>query len=301
MLEISHVGKKFAKLQALQDVTFDVKDGSKCLLIGSNGAGKTTLVKCIVGLLRYSGVIRVDGLDALSEGKKARGKIGYVPQAFNLYDKLAVEEQAHLTAKLKGVGGDSIESNLRLMDMWDARRKRVGELSHGMRQRLSIALALFGDPALLIFDEPLSSIDLKGRLEFESILRRVGEMAKTVLISTHLPGLSGAVETAVIIDRGRVVAKGSPRELLTGIGSKDKLYLKFTPNLRAQAQRFLSDKKLVVETEGEWLRISVDSNSKMEILDSLVRGGYKMEDMVVEPSTIESAYVDLIGSVEQPH
>jgi len=295
MLEISHVSKNFGRVRVLHDVTFDVKDGSSCLLIGSNGAGKTTLIKSIVGLLNFSGEIRVDGLDARSDGKRARERIGYVPQAFNFYDKLAVEEEANLMARLKGLSAASTKGSLQLMGLWDARRRRVGELSHGMRQRLAVALGLINDPPLLIFDEPLSSIDLKGRLDFESMMRRLAKMGKTLLISTHLPGLSGSVEQTVVIDSGRVVAGGSPRDLLAGLGSKDKVYLKLPNSAKDQAKQALEDLKFDVKTEGEWLLISADPALKSQIIDAMTERGFEIQDIIIEPSTIESEYVNLIG------
>ena len=295
MLEISHVSKNFGRVRVLHDVTFDVKDGSSCLLIGSNGAGKTTLIKSIVGLLNFSGEIRVDGLDARSDRKRARERIGYVPQAFNFYDKLAVEEEANLMARLKGLSAASTKGSLQLMGLWDARRRRVGELSHGMRQRLAVALGLINDPPLLIFDEPLSSIDLKGRLDFESMMRRLAKMGKTLLISTHLPGLSGSVEQTVVIDSGRVVAGGSPRDLLAGLGSKDKVYLKLPNSAKDQAKQALEDLKFDVKTEGEWLLISADPALKSQIIDAMTERGFEIQDIIIEPSTIESEYVNLIG------
>ena len=140
MLHVEGVSKVYGKKAALDKVNLDVPVGVHMLLLGPNGAGKTTLIKCVMNLIRYKGKIEVDGIDTKKKSKAARSKIGYVPQSYALYDNISVMEHAKLTAKLKGVGTSEIDQILTTVGMFESKKKKVRELSSGMRQRVGIAL-----------------------------------------------------------------------------------------------------------------------------------------------------------------
>src|SRR5579862_2889830 len=171
MLEVSQVSKKFRKFQALDGVSFTIKKGSTVLLLGPNGAGKTTFIRCFMGLLNFKGQISFEGMSVSREGKKVRMKMGYVPQYFTFYEESPVIDQANLVCRLKGAQLKQVEDKLRMFNLWDVRRKSIKSLSSGMRQKLAIALALLNDPPFLIFDEPVTNVDVKGQLEFQSLIK----------------------------------------------------------------------------------------------------------------------------------
>jgi len=292
---VEHLSKDFGRVRALDDVSFEVKDKSRCLLLGANGAGKTTIIKSIMGLLNFEGRILVDGLDAVREGERVRRIIGYVPQAFTLYEHLSVIDEARLVARLKGFLGDSIQSNLELMNLWDLRSRPVGSLSHGMRQRLAIALALLNNPPLLIFDEPLSSIDLKGTLEFQAELQRLADAGKTLLIATHLAGLGELVSQAIILDRGRVVAQGNMENIISKLNRKNKMYIKVPNPDIDHAIETLKMLNFEVVRKGVWIFVAVEPMSKLRAINAIQQKGYQIEDMIVEPTLVESEYLSLVG------
>ncbi len=292
---MEHLSKDFGRVRALDDVSFEVKDKSRCLLLGANGAGKTTIIKSIMGLLNFEGRILVDGLDAVREGERVRRIIGYVPQAFTLYEHLSVIDEARLVARLKGFLGDSIQSNLELMNLWDLRSRPVGSLSHGMRQRLAIALALLNNPPLLIFDEPLSSIDLKGTLEFQAELQRLADAGKTLLIATHLAGLGELVSQAIILDRGRVVAQGNMENIISKLNRKNKMYIKVPNPDIDHAIETLKMLNFEVVRKGVWIFVAVEPMSKLRAINAIQQKGYQIEDMIVEPTLVESEYLSLVG------
>jgi ABC-type multidrug transport system ATPase subunit len=305
LLAVKTLTKTFGKFKALDDVSFTVQKGEAALLIGPNGAGKTTIVKCILGLLRYRGEILVDSANVFNDGGKARQEIGYVPQAVSFGYDNSIEEQAFLMARLKNARREDAVAALEDAGLWDIRRRKVTSLSHGMRQKLGISLALLTDPPLLIFDEPINNVDLKGQLEFRERVLELSKRGKTVLVATHLSGLSEFMATAIVLHRGRIVAQGTPRDLLTKMNAADTLYLRVDekdgPRVHEMIERHFEhhdDEGLEgpkVRLSNEWLVFSLPPGKKAKLLKEIQEAGYEIKDLIIEPSTIESQYVKLLG------
>ena len=159
MLKINAVTKKYGKVPANDNISFDIADGEIAVLIGPNGAGKSTIIKCITGLLRFSGEITIDGMN--NKSKEAKALIGYIPEMPAVYDMLTVGE--HLQFMLRAYNmpldetyGDEL---LRRFDLYDKKDKLGKELSKGMQQKLSICCALVHRPKVVIFDEPMVGLD----------------------------------------------------------------------------------------------------------------------------------------------
>ncbi len=297
--------KTFGKFKALDGVSFTVRKGDAALLIGPNGAGKTTIVKCILGLLRYKGEIVVDSANVFNDGGKAREKIGYVPQAVSFGYDNSIEEQAFLMARLKHARMEDAVAALKEAGLWEIRRRKVASLSHGMRQKLGISIAMLTDPPLLIFDEPINNVDLKGQLEFRERVLELSKRGKTVLVATHLSGLSEFMATAIVLDRGRIVAQGTPKDLLTRMNAADTLYLRVEakdgPGVHELIEGHFEhhddeeSKGPKVRLNNEWLVFSLPPGKKAELLKDIQDAGYGIKDLIIEPSTIESQYVKLLG------
>ncbi|HUI00109.1 MAG TPA: ABC transporter ATP-binding protein [Nitrososphaerales archaeon] len=296
MLTVQNVTKTYGKFKALDDVSFEVPQGQAVLLIGPNGAGKTTAIKSVLGLLTFRGSIKIDGLDIRTQGTHAREKIGYVPQALVFGYNTSVLEQAHFMAKLKGAPADEVGEALKRAALWDFRQRKVNSLSHGMRQKLGISLALLKDPPFLIFDEPINNVDLKGQLDFRNIVQDLSKQGKTLLIATHLSGLSEIVGNAIVIAKGKIIAQGTPQELLTKMNAADTMYLRITEENVAKVAQIVQDiLGSKISQNGEWLVFSLPPGMKSTILEKVILNGYKIKDLIVEPSTIESSYVRLLG------
>src|SRR5579872_5998645 len=199
ILEVTHLRKKFGKFAAVDDVSFSVAKGSRVLLLGPNGAGKSTIIKCVMGLLSFSGEIHADGVDAKRDSEEARKRIGYIPQQLAYYENLTVYDQTLFICKLKKAKIAKIQENLQKVDLWEHRKKKVKSLSQGMKQRLGIAIALLSEPPLLIFDEPTVNVDLKGQLDFQATAERLAGEGKTVLIVTHYPGFGDFANDAIVM------------------------------------------------------------------------------------------------------
>lgn len=209
-------------VRALDGVSLDVPPGMFGLL-GPNGAGKSTLMRIIVTLQRPgTGTVVVDGIDALANPAAVRASLGYLPQDFGFHPNVPVQETLDHFAALKGVAGrrerhEVVEALLHRVNLWDARARAAGTLSGGMRQRLGVAIALCGAPRLLVLDEPTAGLDPAERHRLYDILAECGDRA-IVLLSTHLvEDVHALCPAMAIIDQGRVVARGSPGDLVAGL------------------------------------------------------------------------------------
>jgi gliding motility-associated transport system ATP-binding protein len=295
LLSVKNVTKTYGSFKALDNVSFTVEKGAAVLLIGPNGAGKTTVIKSVLGLLSFKGTIEVDSLNIAKHGSQARAKIGYVPQALVFGYNTSVEEQGYFIAKLKGAKRNDAVNALKQAGLWEIKRRKVNSLSHGMRQKLGISLALLNNPPLLIFDEPINNIDLKGQLEFRNTVQLLTKQGKTLLVATHLSGLSEIVANAIVIAKGKILAQGTPEELLTKMNAADTMYLRVdegnVQKVKEMIERSLGVK---IDQDREWLVLSLPPGMKSTILELVVLGGFKIKDLIVEPSKIESSYVKLL-------
>jgi len=295
-LQVHNVTKRYGKFTALDEVSFQTNRGTHTLVLGPNGAGKTTMLKCMMGLVRFEGSISINGFDLKKNPRKAKAMMGYVPQNYAFYENLSVLEHAKFSSRLKATSLDHVDEQLRAFDLWDARRRKVKALSDGMKQRLGIALALIGNPPLLLLDEPTSNIDLRGQLEFYDLLKQLVEGGKTLMTTTHLSGLGETADEVVIIDRGKLVARGSPHVLLEKMNVNDILYIRVNPAEGSRVAAFIakaSDGQ--VSAKGEWLSVSIPIEAKIGLIRKILESGYEVRDLMVERSRIESAYVNLLG------
>jgi len=301
LLVVENLTKAYGKFIALSDVSFTVDDGESVLLIGPNGAGKTTIIKSILGLLYYTGKISVDSNDMARHGASARAKVGYVPQQLTFGYNTSIQEQAHFMSALRGGSNDDGDDALRQASLWEIKRRKVNSLSHGMRQKMGLALALVKDPPLLIFDEPINNVDLEGQLEFRSTIEGLSKKGKTILVATHLSGLSEIVGKAIVLQRGKVIATGTPRELLARMNAADTVYLRVDeeqiPNVMALVEATIGRE---ARKSNEWIVFSVPPDMKAEVVIEVTSAGYKIKDMIIEPSSIESQYVKLFNQATTP-
>lgn len=216
MIEIEGLGKRFGATRVLNDVSFTAGEGEVIALLGPNGAGKTTLLKCMLGLLRYEGAIHIGGLDARSFGKEARRLIGYLPQAPAFPAHLSAGDALEYYADLRGLRGEDIDARIAMVGLTPHIDKRVSELSGGQRQRLGLAVALLGDPPLLLLDEPVANLDPEGRRIFADLMAEMRGQGRTVLLSTHVfDGLERIASRALVLVDGKVAYDGGLEDLAT--------------------------------------------------------------------------------------
>ena len=212
-------------VRALDGISLTVGAGMFGLL-GPNGAGKSTLMRTLATLqLPDSGTIRFGDLDVLAKPDELRRILGYLPQEFGLYPQLSAEVTLDHFAALKGVLDSRqrkslVADLLQQTNLFDARKKSVGSLSGGMKQRLGIAIALAGSPKLLIVDEPTWGLDPTERHRFLNLLAEIGQEI-VVLLSTHIvEDVRELCQSIAIVDKGRVVLSGDPRQIVDTLRGK---------------------------------------------------------------------------------
>lgn len=218
MLEVKQVSKRYDGGRGVQNIDFSMQRGEIVGFLGPNGAGKTTTMRMITGYLYPTeGIITVDGLSVHDQARKARSRIGYLPETPPLYPDLTVDSYLKFVAKLRGV--PAREQKLRVAEMvsrlgLNGREKQsVRHLSKGYKQRLGLAQAIIHKPDLLVLDEPTSGLDPSQIIEIRSLIRELGEN-HTVLLSTHILQEVGALcDRVLIINRGELVMDGAPDEI----------------------------------------------------------------------------------------
>ena len=220
MLNISSVTKRFGKITANDNVSFKVNKGEIAVLLGPNGAGKSTIIKCITGLLRFSGEITLDGHK--NKSLEAKSIIGYIPEMPAVYDMLTVEE--HLEFILRAYQMDDTgygDELLTRFELIDKKNKLGKELSKGMQQKLSICCALVHRPQVVIFDEPMVGLDPHAIKNLKEIFKRLKNEGAAVLISTHMiDSVEDYWDTAYIMVTGQLrekILKGQAGDSLNEI------------------------------------------------------------------------------------
>jgi ABC-type multidrug transport system ATPase subunit len=215
-LQIRGVSKTYANgVHALKDVSLTIPAGMYGLL-GPNGAGKSTLMRILATLQEPDeGTVRLGDIDVVRQKDEVRRTLGYLPQEFGVYPKVSAAELLEHFALLKGVASRSerkavVEALLRQVNLWDVRKQKLGGYSGGMKQRFGVAVALLGNPKLMIVDEPTAGLDPAERERFLNLLSELGQQS-VVLLSTHIVAdVSELCTRMAIIDRGEILLEGEP-------------------------------------------------------------------------------------------
>lgn len=202
VIEARNVRKAFGARAILNDFNLTMKAGESVVLWGANGAGKSTFLKCLLGLLAYDGTIRICGHDAQSDGKKARLRVGYLPQEFFWYD-WTVQETLEFVCRIRRADPSVIPGLLQTCRLQGEENKLVPALSGGMKQKLALAQALVGDPDIIVLDEPCSNLDLKTRQEFLEILRQMKGSRSLLLTSHRIEEVDHLADRVVWLEEGQ--------------------------------------------------------------------------------------------------
>src|SRR5580704_7643537 len=237
MIRVSHLVKTFGAFTAVNDVSFDVAEGEIFAFLGPNGAGKTTTIKMLTTMLRpTSGEIELDGLDPRVKQNEARQRFGIVFQDPSLDGDLTAAENMEIHGVLyhvpRKVRRQRSEELLKLFELWDRRDEQVKKFSGGMKRRLEIARGFLHTPRILFLDEPTLGLDPQSRNQLWAHVKKVNEAERvTVFLTTHYMDEADRVAHRVgVIDHGRLVAQGTPREIKdqTGTESLEDAFLKLT-------------------------------------------------------------------------
>jgi ABC-type multidrug transport system ATPase subunit len=284
MIRVDHLIKRFGRApqRAVDDLSFTVAPGEALALWGANGAGKTTAIRCVLGLLRYQGAIAINGRDARRHGKAARRALGYVPQELALHDDLGALEALHFYGRLKRAPWQRPLQVLAEVGLADHGRKKVRELSGGMKQRLALAIALLADPPLLVLDELTASLDAEARHGFIDLLRTLRQRGKTILFTSHrLDEVERLADHVLVLENGRKRLECAGHELAEALGLRSVLKVVVDNGLISQAVTHLQSEGFIASPNGVGLYVDVAPQSKALPLRALAEASIVVHDFEV--------------------
>lgn len=230
MLRFENISKNYGNFKALDDISFEIRQGEILGFLGPNGAGKTTAMRILTGFFPPTkGRVWVKGKELFKDPKSSKCSIGYLPEAVSLYTDMKVEEYLSFVASIKNIAHKKrrahVDEKLAQCGLWSVRNRLIKRLSKGYCQRVGLAQALVGDPDVLALDEPTSSLDPKQIIEIRTLIRELGRQ-RTLILSTHiLPEVSMVCDRVIIINRGKVVASGTTDELEAELRERHELLI----------------------------------------------------------------------------
>lgn len=292
-IELEGLTKEFGPVTALQDVDLTVEEGEIFGFLGPNGAGKSTTIDILLDFVRpTSGTAHVCGFDAQSEQLSIRDRVGFLPDAYALYERLTGRHHLAFTIASKDADDDPI-TLLERVGITDAVDRKVGGYSKGMRQRLVLAMALVGEPDLLILDEPSAGLDPNGAREMRKIIQQENERGATIFFSSHKMGQVEAVCDRVgILNRGRLVAVDSidglrqavdaETTLLVSVGEPDAETLAAAESIDVVSEATLLDNSTV--------RLTLTEKKVLAALNELETAGVTVHEFEVEQSSLEDLF-----------
>jgi len=310
MIELHRLTKRFGTLTAVDSLTLSIERGQVFGFIGPNGAGKSTTMKILACLLRPDqGTARVNGFDVRSDGDEIRRVLGYMPDFLGVYNDLTVDEYLHFFAAAyavpRGRRRAVVDGVLELTDLTDKRRAMVDSLSRGMQQRLGVARVLIHDPQVLLLDEPASGLDPRARIEMRALLVELGQMGKTLMVSSHiLTELAEMCTSIGIIEKGRLVFAGTIDEAYarTRAGERITIRLEDTSRLEAAVTALKQDERVAMAKAvdgGIVVDLADGQRGHHFVIERLVACGARIESFVPEKVRLEDAFMSLTKGAVQ--
>src|SRR6202795_3735650 len=305
-IDVQHIVKKYGDFTAVDDVSFDVKNGEIFGLLGPNGAGKSTLIRMMTTLIPISaGTARVAGHDVASDPEAVRRTIGVIPQALTSDLDLTVEENLNIYAKLYDVPAKerkrSIDELLGLVDLTKWRGAQTKTLSGGMRRRLEIARGLVHHPKIFFLDEPTTGLDPVSRVAVWEMLGNIKEHRQlTILITTHyMDEADRLCDRIAIVDHGKLVALDAPMALKASVPGSNVIEAQFdnAPSDWEQRLKKLSAVTSVQHEGAGMYRVLTSDGSRTttELVESAVRAGVTVKSLSVQNTSLDDVFVHYTG------
>jgi Cu-processing system ATP-binding protein len=299
---ITGVSKRYGRVTAVTNVSFELEAGEMVALIGHNGAGKTTLMKLMLGLIRPTeGSIKVLGDNPAAGQFAGRRHVGYLPENVSLDAALTGKETQTFYARLKR---EPVAKALMLLDavgLGAAATRRVGTYSKGMRQRLGLAQALIGRPKMLLLDEPTTGLDPELRQTFYDVIHQLAAEGTTVLLSSHaLTELEERAGRVIIMNHGIKVADGSIDQLRRLARLPTRIRLKVSDHGAGERPDWLPPGPPCRCLNGHIIEVDAAPEQKIEILHRATAAGTAVEDLDVMPPSLDELYAYFLRSSEAP-
>jgi len=304
-IRIENLTKKFGGQRAVDNISFEVKTGEILGFLGPNGAGKTTTMRIITNyLVAAEGEIYIGGKSLKDNTEELKKHIGYLPENNPLYPDMPVIDYLEFVALVQGIPKEKIPERIiemvRICGLNSEKHKKIGELSKGFRQRVGLAQAMIHDPEILILDEPTSGLDPNQIAEIRKLIRELGR-EKTVILCTHiLPEVEATCDRILIINRGKIVADGTPENLRKQAKGQEILMIRIedgTPDGIFQALQGLTTVAIVDFSDRQLNRFEIhsrpDVSSKREIFNLCVKNKWILTEMIPYEAKLEDIFREL--------
>lgn len=311
---IENLTKRYGEFTALNDLSISLDRGQILGFIGPNGAGKTTTIKILVGQLRpTSGTARIAGADCVRDAAKIKWLVGYMPDTFGGYENMRVREYLDFFGAAYKIARQQRQTRLdEVMEIAGAsymRDRYLESLSHGMKQRVAIARTLLHDPEVLILDEPANGLDPQARIEMRSILLRLAEAGKTLIVTSHiLPELSRICDTVAIMSHGRLRAFGTLKEIMHTVSQQRSIEVQLVSADRIAAaaeliQQQLSGHEEVTHSATEAtirFRTAQSEDQLAQLLARLITAGIPVVQFRELQSDLEDTFLSITREPDEP-
>ncbi len=308
MIEVKNVTKTYGNFTAVDNISFTINDGEIVGLLGPNGAGKSTTMNMITGFIEQTeGEIIIDGYDILKKPQKAKKQIGYMPEGVPLYNDLTVKEFINYMADLKMVDRkvkkERVQKTIEATNLQDVQNKLIKNLSRGYKQRVSMAGALVSNPKILILDEPTVGLDPKQITEIRSLIKTLGK-EHTIILSSHiLSEVSQICGKVIIINKGKIVAIDTPKNLEDKVKNQNQL----TVTVEDKEEKIqeitntitgIQEIKLVKDNEDGTKEYVItpkeDTDVRKEIFEKYAKNNITIFELKKSEATLEDAFIELI-------
>ena len=296
LIEAHDLTKRYGEFVAVDGIDFSVERGETFGFLGPNGAGKSSTMRMIGAVSPPSGgTLRVLGGDPERDGPEIRSRLGVVPQDDNLDLELDVGENLHVYGRFFGLPRDEIRRRtdelLEFVHLADRRESRVDSLSGGMKRRLTIARALINEPELMLLDEPTTGLDPQARHALWDRLYRLKQRGVTLVLTTHyMDEAEQLCDRLVVMDRAKIVAEGSPRELIDRYVEREVVELRFGDRNGGPSLDELADHVEVLQD-----RVVIGTDDGDAVVDAVHARGLAPETVLVRRATLEDVFLRLTG------
>jgi ABC-2 type transport system ATP-binding protein len=291
-IELDGVTKRYGDVRALHDVDLTVDDGEIFGFLGPNGAGKSTTIDILLDFVRpTAGEVTVLGHDAQAESRAVRGRTGVLPDGFSVYDRLTGRKHLRLAVDSKGADED-VDDLLARVGIADAADRPAGDYSTGMVQRLVLAMALVGDPDLLILDEPSTGLDPNGARRMREVIRAERDRGATVFFSSHiLEQVEAVCDRVGILRGGELVAVDTIEGLREAVGGGDRLTVTVDRVTDAAVAAVEGVEGVsTVTVDGSRLAVDCDDGAKTAVISTLEDEGLAVRDFATTESSLEELF-----------
>jgi ABC-2 type transport system ATP-binding protein len=297
-ISVRGLTKSYGPVHAVRGIDFEVGNGEVFGLLGPNGAGKTTTVEILEGLRpRSGGEVAVLGYDPGVQVRELKERIGVCLQATNLPEKITVSEAIGLFAAFYPRNAD-IRRLIDRLQLTEKRNARYSTLSGGQKQRVALALALVNEPQLLFLDEPTTGLDPQVRLEIHSLIQELKDARRTILLTTHyIEEAERLCDRVAIVDEGRIVAIGTPRELQERTFGQSKIEIRTTAAVPGDTPALSNGDKLVLSEDRMGISISSahPARTLVELVKWIDQKGVELDDIQLKRPTLEDVFIELTG------